>query len=76
MRDTEQRGRTRVLGWLCLAVGLVAGVAGVVMTWDARLHNAIVSNVVKNPWPGYIVTAVGVGLIMIGVVSVARASRS
>lgn len=65
-----------MLGWLCLAIGPVVGLAGVYMAWDARLHNAIVANQVENPWPGYIVAAVGIGLIVIGVTSIVKAKRS
>ena len=76
VRDIERRGRTRLFGWLCLTIGPVVGLAGVYMAWDARLHNAIVSHQVENPWPGYIVAAVGIGLIVIGVASVSKARQS
>lgn len=72
----ERLGRSKVLGWLCLAIGPVVALAGVYMAWDARLHNAIVANQVENPWPGYIVAAVGVGLIVIGVASIVNVRRS
>ena len=43
------------LGSICIGAGAVTGFAGVLMAWDARLHNAIVANTVENPWPGYLV---------------------
>ena len=43
------------LGSICIGAGIVTGFAGVLMAWDARLHNAIVANTVENPWPGYLV---------------------
>ena len=65
----------RVIGWLSLAAGLVVGMVGVVMAWDARLHNAIVANRVENPWPGYVLAAAGIGLVVGGIVIIARAGR-
>lgn len=58
-----------------LLLGVAIGFAGVLMAWDARLHNSIVANRVENPWPGYLVTALGVALVGFGVVWVARARR-
>ncbi len=60
-------GESTLRGWLSVLVGVAVGFAGVLMAWDARLHNAIVANQVESPWPGYLVTALGVGLIGLGV---------
>jgi H+/Cl- antiporter ClcA len=75
MEAIGRRGGTQIIGWLCMLIGPVVGLAGVLMAWDARLHNAIVSNRVENPWPGYIVAALGVALIGFGVGWIVRARR-
>lgn len=59
-----------------MPIGLATGFVGVLMAWDARLHNAIVANRVENPWPGYLVAALGVGLVGLGVWWIVRARRS
>jgi predicted tellurium resistance membrane protein TerC len=64
------------LGSICIGAGVVTGFAGVLMAWEARLHNAIVANTVENPWPGYLVATLGIGLIAIGIVTLVRRGRS
>ena len=64
------------MGSICIGAGVVTGFAGVLMAWDARLHNAIVANTVENPWPGYLVATLGIGLIVVGIVVMVRRGRS
>jgi H+/Cl- antiporter ClcA len=61
---------------ICIGAGIVTGFAGVLMAWDARLHNAIVANTVENPWPGYLVATLGIGLIVVGIVVMVRRRQS
>ncbi len=77
MEVANRRRTTRFWGWLSVLIGIPIGFAGVLMAWDARLHNAIVANRVENPWPGYLVAALGVGLVGFGIwwIVVARRSR-
>ena len=70
-----RRGKI-ALGSICIGAGIVTGFAGVLMAWDARLHNAIVANTVENPWPGYLVATLGIGLIVVGIVVMVRRRRS
>jgi hypothetical protein len=76
MRALDSRLGTIVLGLICIGAGVVMGFAGVLMAWDARLHNAIVANTVENPWPGYLVATLGIGLIVLGAVALLRRKRS
>ena len=72
----EGRLGKRVLGSICIGAGAVTGFVGVLMAWDARLHNAIVADTVENPWPGYLVATLGVALIVIGIAVLVRRRRS
>ena len=76
MRALDGRRGKIALGSICIGAGIVTGFAGVLMAWDARLHNAIVANTVENPWPGYLVATLGIGLIVIGMVVMVRRRRS
>jgi len=71
----KRRGARQIWGWLSVLIGIATGFAGVLMAWDARLHNAIVANRVENPWPGYLVAALGVGLVGFGVRWILRERR-
>jgi hypothetical protein len=76
MRALDGRRGKIALGSICIGAGIVTGFAGVLMAWDARLHNAIVANTVENPWPGYLVATLGIGLIVVGIVVMVRRRRS
>ncbi len=62
----------RLGGMVLVLVGLVVGLVGAYMAYDARIHNAIVANTVENPWPGYLMATAGVVLFGVGVVAVRR----
>ena len=45
------------------------------MVWQARLHNAIVSSAVDNPWPGYVTVALGAAAMAAGVAFIRRSKQ-
>lgn len=40
-------------------LGLVLAVAGVLVAWQAILHNNIIARRFRNPWPGHLMAAAG-----------------
>lgn len=52
----------RTAAWIVLLVGLALAVVGVFAAWEAILHNNIIARRFRNPWPGYLMVAGGIGL--------------
>jgi drug/metabolite transporter (DMT)-like permease len=40
-------------------LGLVLVAIGVLVAWEAILHNNIIARRFRNPWPGYLLVATG-----------------